>query len=343
MPAGPMEFNITWFSPIEPGDWVRQLMSLSYLYIEAASLDGNSHSVQVYSDADGEWLSGDQSLKMQWKTVANSDIMYHQANLINETYFEEIQQQAQWGTVYYGMKINPGVTYKIGLDKDCRDQFVNIGQLDLAVDPDFRPISNPYTVFAIAADLGTISSTQRPVVWAIGLTRDPALSYVDLGGIQQNRSLYYQQNYTDDTSLVAEFLDDFPNARQRADQLDAKILSDARAMSSDYVDLVSYVVRQVYGMIELTASKNPDGSSNTSDVMMFMKNIGGAAENGSTVPIVKLGGPLLEPLLRFQDSATYNPYVVIQGHRIQSRKEAIPRISKALNVCILFFFILQLI
>ncbi|TFY75004.1 hypothetical protein EWM64_g9009 [Hericium alpestre] len=237
-----MEFNITWFSPIEPGDWVWQSMPLSYLYIEAASLDGNSHSVQIYSDVDGEWLSG--SIVRRSKP---EDAMEDRFQLGQHVSSSESDQRN-----------NPGVTYKIDL-----------------VDPDFRPISNPYTVFAIAADLGTISSTQRPVVWAIGLTRDPALSYVDLGGIQQNRSLYYQQNYTDDTSLV-------------------------------------------YGMTELTVSKNPDGSSNTSDVMMFMKNIGGAAEKRvnavevlyQSFPLfmymdAKLGAPLLEPLLRFQDSANY--------------------------------------
>lgn len=32
---------------VQPGDFVRQSMPFSYLYLEATSNDGNSHSVQV--------------------------------------------------------------------------------------------------------------------------------------------------------------------------------------------------------------------------------------------------------------------------------------------------------
>lgn len=60
--------------------------------------------------------------------------------------------------------------------------------------------------FTSAQDLGTISSTSNPIVWAVGYTRDPAISYTDLHGAQQSRSLYYKTNFTDDDSLVRTFI-----------------------------------------------------------------------------------------------------------------------------------------
>ena len=71
MEAGPMNFTVTYLSPIEvrlslpvlrltaetlhlsssqPADWVKQSLPFSYMSVEAQSLDGASHSVQIYSD-----------------------------------------------------------------------------------------------------------------------------------------------------------------------------------------------------------------------------------------------------------------------------------------------------
>ncbi|TFY68763.1 hypothetical protein EVG20_g3433 [Dentipellis fragilis] len=317
--AGPMIVNVTFFSPIEPGDWVRQSIPFSYLYVEAASVDGNQHSVQVYSDISAEWSSGNRSERVQWQTVADSNSVYHKTTLGTQTQLDETKQQAEWGTTFFGMRLSSLVTYKVGSDKDCRDQFHNNGKLDLGEDSDFRGIADNFPVYAVSVDLGDISTTgNNPVVWAIGYTRDPALSYADLDGATQSRSLYYNANFTDVGTVVNEFLNDFGPAKARADKLDAKILGDAGAMSSDYADIVSLAARQVYGATELTIAKGSDGSWNTSDVMMFMKNIGDVNMNRvnavetlySAFPLFmyidpKLGGPLLEPLLRFQNSSKY--------------------------------------
>lgn len=153
-------------------------------------------------------------------------------------------------------------------------------------------------MFALSQDLGTIQSTANPIVWAVGYTRDPALLYTDLSGNAQNRGLYYQANFTNIGDLVGlypvepawhshlklsmqidNFLDDFPAAIARATQLDTQIVNDALAAvpSSNYVDIISISARQAYGATELTVGKGTDGKYNQSDVMMFMKNIGGTA------------------------------------------------------------------
>lgn len=97
---------------------------------------------------------------------------------------------------------------------------------------------------------------------------------------------------------------DFPNAVQRAQQLDSRILAAAQNISSDYADLLSLAARQVFAATELTISKSTDGSNsyNTSDVMMFMKNIGGSSA-GCVTPTffryVKYLGELVKGLHSF--------------------------------------------
>lgn len=72
---------------------------------------------------------------------------------------------------------------------------------------------------------------------------------------------------------MASFLQDYDNALDRAYAFDAQVDSDASAISSDYAGLVSLSIRQLLGAIEITLSKNSDGSFNTSDVIVFLKGI----------------------------------------------------------------------
>jgi hypothetical protein len=57
--------------------------------------------------------------------------------------------------------------------------------------------------------------------------------------------------------------------------MDRNILQDAASVSNALGDLVSLAIAQVYGSTQLTIGTDAHGNLNTSDVMMFMKNIGG--------------------------------------------------------------------
>jgi len=70
-------------------------------------------------------------------------------------------------------------------------------------------------------------------------------------------------------------MNDFDNASQRAQALDQRILQDAASVSSLLGDLVSLAVPQVYGSAQITIGTDANGNFNKSDVMMFMKNVGG--------------------------------------------------------------------
>ncbi|KAI9430131.1 hypothetical protein H4582DRAFT_2104007 [Lactarius indigo] len=294
--AGPMQFNLTFLNPIEPGDWVKQSIPFSYISLTAKSLDGAAHAVQVYSDVSSEWMSADRSQVIVWSTTTNNNAIYHTVKLQNPAVFNEISTQAEWGTLHYAMKSGGDITYKTAQDS--------------------------VSLFAISRNLGTIQETQDPVVWAVGYIADPAINYTDLSGATQQRSLFYKTQYSDDTSLIVDFLDDFTNASSRAQQLDSKILEEAAPISGLLGDLVSLATAQVYGSTQLTVGTDASGNFNKSDVMAFMKNVGGSKTNRvnavetlySAFPAFmyidpKLGGLLLEPLFQLQAPPIYtNPY-----------------------------------
>ena len=76
---------------------------------------------------------------------------------------------------------------------------------------------------------------------------------------------------------IVDFLNDFSNASSRAQQLDNKILQNASSVSDGLGDLVSLVTAQVYGNMQLTIGTDAHGNFNESDVMVFMRNIGGTS------------------------------------------------------------------
>jgi hypothetical protein len=77
---------------------------------------------------------------------------------------------------------------------------------------------------------------------------------------------------------IVDFLNDFSNASSRAQQLDSKILQNATSISDGLGDLVSLAIAQVYGSMQLTIGTDAYGNLNKSDVLVFMKNIGGVKE-----------------------------------------------------------------
>lgn len=51
--AGQISMNVTFISPITPTDLKRQSIVGTYLSVAVASIDGATHSVQLYADTSG--------------------------------------------------------------------------------------------------------------------------------------------------------------------------------------------------------------------------------------------------------------------------------------------------
>ena len=88
------------------------------------------------------------------------------------------------------------------VDHDAIETFRSYGVLYNTTIGDEPMDASSGLLFAISRDLGTIRAMQAPIVWAIGYTTDPAISYTTQSGSSQQRSPYYKSQYADDESLV---------------------------------------------------------------------------------------------------------------------------------------------
>ncbi|KAJ8483511.1 hypothetical protein ONZ51_g4652 [Trametes cubensis] len=322
MQAGPMNVTVTFLSPIEPSDWVLQSLPFSFVSVEASSLDGQPHDVQVYSDISAEWLSGDRSSPVRWSQHSTEQSIYHEIDLQFPQQGVEINHQAQDGIAYYAMANRSGLTWQIDNDTNSRGQFHDHGVLTNTFTTAFAPISPTFTVFAISVDLGS-STTFGPVTWAVGYVRNPSISYTTPDSNVEQLRPYFVTRYGVNNigAAIDAWTTSFSDIQARAIAFDEAVMGNASKVSSHYVDLVSLATRQTLGSLDITVSTDSTGQPNASDVRIFMKDIGSSTVTERVNPVERiyaalpallyvnasLVGPLLRPLLDAQDNLT-TPY-----------------------------------
>ncbi|KAJ7924038.1 DUF1793-domain-containing protein [Mycena leptocephala] len=308
--AGPMRLNVTFLSPVETSDWTRQSFPFSYVYVDGKATDGKQHSIQLYSDISGEWVTNNLGTAIQWNSVTSGNTVYHQvASTAPSSVFDDVAEDS---VAYHAVaSAQPGLVSVVGSDQQLRAQFSAAGEgFSLTSDlpgqfGNVRGGDGKFPVLAHALNLG-VTHTVPTIAWAVGVVRDPITTFAN-----NPRRAYYWSQYPNIGNAIDAFMSDFPAARTRALALDQQILQDAAAVSQNYADLVSLGTRQAMA---------GGGSLNLSDVKAFMKDVGNSKRVNPIETIfaalpafmylnASITGVLLEPLLEYQSSSAYtNPY-----------------------------------
>lgn len=64
--AGPVQLTASFLSSVLPTDLCRTSIPLSYLSVSVKSMDGQPHSVQLYNDINGAWISYEANATLLW-------------------------------------------------------------------------------------------------------------------------------------------------------------------------------------------------------------------------------------------------------------------------------------
>jgi len=94
--AGPIDLKVTFLSPVEPKDLIRQSLPFSYLNVDFNTTDAKEHEVQVYAAVGFDWLSGDRDKKAS-STLCNttSNVLGLCASLLHQELFHEVNEQIE--------------------------------------------------------------------------------------------------------------------------------------------------------------------------------------------------------------------------------------------------------
>ncbi|KAI0283549.1 hypothetical protein BC826DRAFT_189688 [Russula brevipes] len=327
--VGPVRVSVAFFSPIEPGDLVRQSIPFTYLSFDLQVNDGKAHEIQLYVHIQsGNFFNADTVQNTTWTTISTNKSVYEVTQLQNQQIFSEnAKGQAEWGQLYFATAQSNAVTYGVGSADTLINNFSTRGNLNSvpASSSPMQGIGNTTTAFAFSQDLGYVTANAS-AVFALGFVQDPAIQYVDPTGQTQLRVPYFKTQYPSIGDLIDSVITHYSTASSRSLELETSISNDSATISHDYYStLLVMATRLVYASTALTIGETSGGVLNSTDVMMFMKNTGAASATNRVNPVEvlyaafpmfmyldpNLGGPLLEPLLRHQYSPNSTlPYAV---------------------------------
>lgn len=156
-----------------------------------------------------------------------------------------------------------------------RQAFATQGRLSNTADTNYRAINNDQPGFAFAKDLGTVASGQQPsVLFVVGHYRDPGVEFSAINSTQPNRGLYFMSQYPSMESSLSFFYNDYATVGQMSAQFDSQVQSAASSsVTANYAALCAIAARQVYSGLEITVGKDSGGNYNSSDIMVFVKEI----------------------------------------------------------------------
>lgn len=282
--AGKVSMRIEFLSPVYPEDLRRQSIPFSYMNVAVKSLDGASHSVQIYADVSGEWASGDTNAPIKWETSSASGIRSHKFYKENQREFDEDGDNAAWGNWYWSTADQKGVTYKIGADTDVRGQFFNKGSLDNQVDSQFRAVRDRWPVFAFARDLGNVQGSAISTLFTIGVAQRNSIQYTGQAAQPQAVPSLWT-SYFSEKDLVTFFFQDYDDAGHASNRLDLRIQRDSVAAGGqDYATITTLVVRQTFGGLAYSGTDaNP---------LIFLKEISSNSDI-QTVDVIFPAFPIL--------------------------------------------------
>lgn len=338
--GGGIELELTFFSPIEPGDLKRQSRPLSFISASVKSIDHNKHAVSLYLDISGEWASADSNNTIAWSadkhTAGAFDYVSLSYGRSNPQVLTENADTAEWGTIVLSSQDDPATTWQISADAATRAQFITSGKLTNTSDTNQpRRINDNWPVFAFSRDLGTVSHREsKPLVISLGHVREPAVSYLG-----QNLEPLWKSYYGDWKAMVGDFHNDYLDALRRSAAIDIKVAQDAiHAGGENYSALCALALRQAYGATELVRS--PDGKP-----WAFLKEISSDG-NVSTIDVTYPGMPvfvyldpeylglILAPILDYVENNDYpkvfaphdlgSHYPIASGHLNGQGEEDMP-------------------
>lgn len=301
--------TVSFLSPITPSSTFRQSLPASYFTI---SVQGG-RNVNIYSDINGEWVSGDYNNQIIWELQQESAQALHNSSkswkLARQTQqiFTETADRSEWGTLYFTGPISS--SHQAGSAVSVRQQFAERGRLSGQVNESFRGIHDDEPVFAFSTALDP-STAKAPtsVCFTIALVQDPVVQFAATRGLTLMRPLW--ASYLPDALEMVQFhYADFRTAFFLSANYSQQLQLDALKLGPlGYDDVVHLSARQVLGATQFSGT--PDSP------LLFLKEI---SSNGNfqTVDVIFPSFPfflytnprwlafLLEPLIEHQLSGQY--------------------------------------
>lgn len=253
-----VELTVQFWAPMLPGDVGLVARPVTYVDVDAKSLDGRERVVDVYLDATGEWTVKDESSQV---VASRHRVEGLEAVSISAAAEQRLlsaagdRVKADWGRLFLAVGSENGETGISGHTLS-RSTFAEKGELPASDDLRFpRPARDDWPVIAARAIVGAKGATFL-------------LAFDEMGAIEyfgRRLAPYWTGVDREMGALLARAAKEAPRLRKEAHAWDAQLRKSASALGGEkYADLCALAYRQCLGAHGIV--EDADG-----DLLMFSK------------------------------------------------------------------------
>ena len=252
---GHVHVTMTFMTPALASDLSAISLPVSYINWDVRSVDGQTHSVQVYDSVSSELAVNTTDEQVIWQREATGGLTALRVGTTTQNYFDVSGDQVgiDWGYAYLAATASQ-VTSSIGGDAAELSTFTSAGKLtntDDAATP--RAVDDNMPVMAMAFDLASVGSAdvQRHVIVAYDEVKS-----VDYFG--QSLTPYWRRNGTTVEQMLATASNNYAGYVTRTAAFDTQLMTDMTSEGgAEYAQLGALAYRQTFAGMGLAA--DPSG------------------------------------------------------------------------------------
>lgn len=239
--AGSTDVTLDFFSPVDPIDHVRQSLPYSYLTVSTNNNATTQPEVNVLLAIDSSWLSTRGRPYVRNYSVNGSKILALNGEQGRE--FSENNNMALWGDVVLATRDDSDLSItscQVGSPQGVFGSFIQTGDLT-----GYIGVMEHDNLAACSQSVlsGKRNSSSTSTTFAIGLHQDKAIQYND-GNSTKPQAAYFRSQIANISQAVTHFFNGYEDTLAQSRVLDEHIRTIGAVTSSNYSDLLEYVVRQ---------------------------------------------------------------------------------------------------
>jgi hypothetical protein len=257
--AAGLQLQLTFLTPALPHDLEIYARPVTYISLEARSIDGRSHTAALYFDVTGQWVVNNPDQPITWSRFKFGELSAMAMGTREQPMLVKSGDNLRidWGYLYVAVPLQAGVSTAL-VPSSARRGFLTTGNLPDQDDLDMprAPLNAPRAareerlpVMATMLDLGHVDST--PV------SRHLLLAYDDLFSIEYfNRKVrpYWRRRGTGAAELLRSAERDYPALVDRCKKFDDELTADLRAAGGEaYAAIAVLAYRQALAAHKLVA------------------------------------------------------------------------------------------
>ena len=272
-----VQVQLVFLTPAIPSDLEVLARPVTYLTFLVRSLDGQTHDVQFYADANANITVNDaREQQVTWQRASKGEMTALKIGSVAQPVLARAGDDTRidWGYLYLAAPNQKGLSSAIMKREEAQETWGKTGQLsnsDVAATP---TLADAAPVAALALNVGKVGA--KPVARTVMVAYDDEYSINWMG---RNLRPYWRRNGMDALGLLNVAAKDYASLNARSIAFDNELMADMRAVGGEkFARICALAHRQALAAQKIVADdngaplsiskeNNSNGSAGTVDLM----------------------------------------------------------------------------